>query len=351
MDREVLEKRGAVRGWRRLSSAGAGECTRAHCNLGRDGFYKGPVADAIVAEMERGGGLITHDDLQSYEPVWRNPVHGTYRGYDVWGMGPPSSGGVLIVQMLNMLESLDIDAMGYGSAAAAHAIVEACRRAYADRATHLGDSDFYDVPLARLVSKTYAKQRFADFDPMRVSKSAKVEAGEIPPESRDTTHFSVMDGNGMMVALTTTLNSTYGNKVVVPGTGMLMNNEMNDFSIKMGLPNQFGLVGGNANAIAPGKRMLSSMSPTLVTRDGEPVLVTGVPGGSTIITTVLQVIINIIDHGMSIEDAVSLPRFHHQWQPDVITAEPYAFSPDTQRVLEAMGHDAFRKTRIGRGIG
>lgn len=321
---------------------------------GRAGFYEGEVADLIVAEMERGGGLISHVDLTGYRSVWREPIRGTYRGYTIWGMPPPSSGGVLTVQMLNMLEPFDIGAMGYGSAAASHRLIEAMRRAYADRARHLGDPDFHDVPVDVLTSKAWAQRRFADFDPARATRSVDIAPGELParmPEGDDTTHYSVMDGDGMVVALTTTLNSEYGSRIVVPGTGMLLNNEMDDFSAKSGVMNQYGLLGEEANAIAPGKRMLSSMSPTIVARDGGPVLVTGSRGGSQIITTVLQVIVNVIDHQMSIEDAVTLPRFHHQWRPDVITAEPFAFSPDTQRVLEAMGHDAFRKTRIGRGIG
>lgn len=318
---------------------------------GRDGFYKGPVADAIVAEMERGGGLITHADLAAYQPRWREPVHGTYRGYDIWGMGPPSSGGVLLIQMLNMLETLDIAGMGYGSAAAVHALVEAARRAYADRSVHLGDPDFYQVPIGTLTAKDYAVRRFADFDPERATDSDTIGPGVVADESLDTTHLSVMDGDGMTVALTTTLNDVYGNKIVVLGAGFLLNNEMDDFSSKPGAANLYGLLGDVANAIAPGKRMLSSMSPTIVTRDDKPVLVTGSRGGSMIITTVLQVIVNLIDHSMSVEDAVSLPRIHHQWQPDSITAEPFALSPDTQRILEAMGHDRFFKTRIGRGIG
>ena len=317
---------------------------------GRDGFYRGPVADAIVAEMKRGGGLITHEDLAAYEPVWREPVHGTYRGYDIWGMGPPSSGGPLLVMMLNMLETLDIGALGYGSSDAIHAMVESARRAYADRSRHLGDPDFYDVPLDTLVSKTYAQRRFADFDPAQATLSRDVEPAGIA-EGQDTTHFSVMDGDGMTVALTTTLNAVYGNKIVVPGAGFLLNNEMDDFSVKPGVANLYDLIGEEANAIEPGKRMLSSMSPTIVTRGDDFILATGSRGGSTIITAVLQVIVNLIDHGMTIEDAASLPRIHHQWQPDHIRAEPFAISPDTMRALKAMGHDAFLISRVDRGIG
>lgn len=319
-------------------------------NKGRDGFYNGKTAQLIAAEMQRGGGDITLEDLAGYRSVWRKPIHGTYRGYDIWGMGPPSSGGVLVVQMLNMLEPFDLASMGWGSAAAIHVMVEAERRAYADRAEHLGDPDYYDVPVAMLIDKRYARLRFADFDPDRATDSKAVGAGSWPPESRQTTHLSVMDGNGMMVALTTTLNSGYGNKIVVPGTGMLLNNEMNDFSIKPNTPNQFNLIGREANKIEPGKRMLSSMSPTIVTKDGKPVLITGSPGGSTIITTTLQVLVNVIDFGMSIEDAVSLPRFHHQWKPDVVIYGAWGISPDTLKKLEAMGHH-MSQARFGRGIG
>jgi gamma-glutamyltranspeptidase/glutathione hydrolase len=318
---------------------------------GRDGFYKGRTAKMIAAEMQRGGGDITLEDLATYQSVWREPIHGTYRGHDIWSMGPPSSGGVLIVQMLNMLEPYDIGAMGWGSAAAIHHIVEAARRAYADRAEHLGDPDYYDVPLAMMLDKSYARQRFSDFDPTKAGDSSQIEAGSWPAESPETTHFSVMDGNGMMVALTTTLNSGYGNKIVVPGTGVLLNNEMNDFSIKRDTPNQYGLIGRDANAVEPGKRMLSSMSPTLVTKDDKPILITGSPGGSTIIMTTLQVMMNVIDHGMPIEDAVSVPRIHHQWRPDRIMYEAMAITPDAMRILQGKGHKEFRKLGYGRGIG
>jgi gamma-glutamyltranspeptidase/glutathione hydrolase len=319
---------------------------------GRDGFYKGTTAELIVQEMERGDGEISLEDLANYRSVWRDPVVGTYRGYEIFGMAPPSSGGALVVQILNMLEGHDIGAMGYGSADAIHLMVEAERRAYADRAEHMGDPDHYEVPLAMLVSKQYAKTRFADFQKNEATRSEDISAGgkTWPEESSETTHFSVYK-DGMMVALTTTLNSYFGNKVVVPGTGILLNNEMNDFSIKKNTPNQFDLIGREANAIAPGKRMLSSMSPTLVTKDKKPFLIVGSPGGSTIITTALQVIVNVIDYGMSVDDAVSAPRFHHQWLPDMIMYDKYGISPDTIAALEAMGHSNFREIPYGRGIG
>lgn len=309
---------------------------------GRAGFYEGETADLIVAEMRRGGGIITHADLKNYRAVWREPIGGTYRGYEVYGMPPPSSGGVLVQQMLHMLEPHDVGAMGWGSAALIHLMIEAERRAFADRAEHLGDPDRVAVPTAMLTSRDYAEARFASFDPAKASDSEDIGSGTWPPESHETTHFSVMDKSGMMVAFTTTLNSSYGSKIVIPGTGILMNNEMDDFSIKPGAENQFRLIGREANAIAPGKRMLSSMAPTLVLKDGEPLLITGSPGGPTIITTTLQVLVNVIDHEMSLADAVALPRFHHQWKPDLILMEPYVISPDTRARLEEMGHRGFR---------
>ena len=318
--------------------------------LGRDGFYKGRTAELIVKEMERGGGEITIEDLASYKSVWREPVHGTYRGYDIYGMGPPSSGGVLVQQILNILEPFDIGAMGFASAKTIHLMVEAERRAYADRAEHLGDPDYYEVPMKMLIDKGYAKSRFEDFSDEKATDSKDIGFGSWPAESTETTHFSVYK-DGIMVALTTTLNSSYGNKIVIPGTGILMNNEMDDFSIKKNTANQFGVIGRVANAIEPNKRMLSSMSPTLVTRDGKPVLITGSPGGSTIITTALQVIVNVIDHKMPIDQAVSLGRFHHQWQPNMIMYGKHAISPDSIDILKSMGHVGFREIPYGRGLG
>ncbi|TDJ23543.1 MAG: gamma-glutamyltransferase [Gammaproteobacteria bacterium] len=318
---------------------------------GRDGFYKGETADLIVAEMQRGNGLINHEDLTSYRSVWREPIAGRYRGHEIYSMPPPSSGGVLIVQMLNMLEPFDLAAMGYGSAARAHLLIEAERRAYADRAEHMGDPDFYPVPVHRLIDPGYARTRFADFNVDQASRSQDIGAGQWPSESPETTHISVLDAAGNAVAFTTTLNLSFGSKIVVQGAGFLLNNEMDDFSVKEDTPNAYGLIGRKANAIEPGKRMLSSMSPTVVVKDGKPLLVTGSPGGATIITTVLQVIVNVIDHNMDVSDAVAAPRFHHQWQPDRIIYEPYAFSPDTLRVLDRLGHKNLQPWTYGRGIG
>ena len=305
---------------------------------GRDGFYTGRTADLLVAEMERGGGLIGHDDLKAYGSVWRQPVRGTYRGYEIVSMPPPSSGGVLLVQLLNMLETHDVATMGAENPNTAHLMIEAERRAYADRAEHLGDPDFFAVP-AMLTDKAYAGARLADFASDKASTSEQIDAGRRwPEESPETTHVSVLDAAGNAVAYTTTLNLAYGSKIVVAGAGFLLNNEMDDFSAKPGVPNAFGLVGAEANAIAPGKRMLSSMSPTIVLKDRQPFLVTGSPGGSTIITTVLQVVVNVIDHGMDLAAAVSRPRFHHQWLPNRVVYEPGAFSRQTLDALASRGH-------------
>jgi len=320
---------------------------------GRAGFYAGKTADLLVQEMQDNGGLISHEDLAQYRSVWRPPIRGTYRGYDIVSMPPPSSGGVLLVNMLNMLEGQDLAGQGFGSAKTVHAMIEAERRAYADRAEYLGDPDYFDVPIETLISKAYAQTRYADFDPKRASDSADIGAGQIPVESPDTTHASVMDAAGNAVAYTTTLNLSYGAKMVATGTGVLLNNEMDDFSSKQDTPNFYGLLGRQANAIAPGKRMLSSMTPTIVLKDGEPVLVTGSPGGSTIITTTLQVVINVIDHGMDLADAVASPRFHHQWQPTRTLIEQRGLSPDTLAVLKRMGHTELVEmpSAWGRGIG
>ena len=311
---------------------------------GRAGFYAGRTAELVVAEMTEGGGLISQDDLADYRSVWREPVRGTYRGFEIVSMPPPSSGGALLVQMLNMLEPYDVAASGFGAPATVHLMIEAERRAYADRAEHLGDTDHYDVPLAMLTDKDYARQRFGDFDRLAADKSEEVGAGRWPEESPETTHVSVMDAAGNAVAYTTTLNLGYGSKIVVTGAGFLLNNEMDDFSSKPNTANSFGLIGGEANAIAPGKRMLSSMTPTIVLKDKEPVLVTGSPGGSTIITTVLQVVVNVIEHGMDLAAAVAAPRVHHQWLPNRVRYEPGALSAETLAALGSMGHVDLQET-------
>lgn len=319
---------------------------------GKAGFYEGETADLVVAEMQRGGGVISHDDLTSYESIWRDPLVGTYGPYRIHSMPPPSSGGVLLIQMLNMLEGRKLGELGWNSLDAAHALIEAERRAYADRATHLGDPDFYQVPLAKLIDPDYAAERFSDFDPERATPSTKVEAGTWS-EGPDTTHVSVIDGEGNAVAYTTTINLGYGSKIVVDGAGFLLNNEMDDFAAAPDVPNAFGLLGNEANSIAPAKRMLSSMTPTIVAHEDEDLIfVTGSPGGSTIITTVMQVVLNFIEFGMSPAQAVAAPRFHHQWKPDRVIYEDGAFSQDVLDALEAMGHQGlFSLPETFRGIG
>lgn len=306
---------------------------------GPEAFYEGEVADKIIAEMVAGGGIITAEDLAGYRVLERTPVRGTYRGYDIVSMPPPSSGGVHIVQMLNVLENFDLAAMGRGSAATLHVLAETMRRAFADRSVHLGDPDFYDVPMDWLMSKAYAGQIAAEIPLDRALKSDEVAPGQLPvPESPDTTHFSVMDAEGNAVANTYTLNFSFGSGIMVGGAGFLLNNEMDDFSAKAGVPNAFGLLGGEANAIEAAKRPLSSMTPTMVFKDGEPFLITGSPGGSRIITAVLQSIIGTIDFGLNAAEAVHAPRIHHQWYPDVISLEP-GFGPETVAALEALGHE------------
>ena len=304
---------------------------------GRDGFYRGPTADFLVDAMRAGGGLITHADLASYRPVERAPVEGTYRGHRVLSMPPPSSGGVALVQLLNAVEPHDLGALGFGSSASVHLMAEAMRRVYADRAEWLGDPDFVDVPVAGLTGKGYMTRRMADFDAARAGASDSTVAGA-PPESPQTTHFSIVDRDGFAVSLTTTLNGAYGSLAVAPGTGFLLNNEMDDFSAKPGTPNMFGLVGAEANAIAPGKRMLSSMSPTIVEwPDGRLRLVVGSPGGGRIITTVFETITNVIDHGMDVQAAVAAPRVHHQWLPDVLFVEERGLAADAVAALRERG--------------
>ena len=312
---------------------------------GRNGFYKGKTAQLIVEEMKRGHGEITQEDLAGYTSKWREPVKGTYRDYQVVSMPPPSSGGVLLIQMLNILEAYDLKSMGWGAAEYIHHLVEAQRRAYADRAEYLGDPDFVQVPIEKLMDKAYARKRFEDFDPNRASDSETIGHGDWFKESPETTHFSVMDAHGNAVACTTTLNWGYGSRITVQGAGFLLNNEMDDFSIKPNTSNTYGLLGRKANAIQPKKRMLSSMTPTILLKDGQPFLVTGSPGGSSIINTVLQVILNVVDHEMTLANAVGLPRFHHQWKPDKILYEPYRFSPDTLAVLKQKGHKEISTTR------
>ncbi len=307
-------------------------------DYGRDGFYTGETARLIVAEMERSGGLITLADLAAYRPAERAPVVGMYRGHRVISMGPPSSGGTALLQLLAAVEPFDVRAMGFNSSATVHLMAEAMRRTYADRAEWLGDPDFVNVPVAGLVDTAYVRARMATFDPARTTPSLLVSAGERPRESVQTTHYSVVDADGMAVSTTTTLNGAYGSLLVADGAGFLLNNEMDDFAAAPGVPNQFGLVGSDANAVAPGKRMLSSMTPTIVEDPaGRLLFVVGSPGGGRIITAVFEAILNVVDHGMSVSEAVAAPRVHHQWLPDVLYAERGALARDVADNLRARG--------------
>ncbi|MBV1901932.1 MAG: gamma-glutamyltransferase [Kordiimonadaceae bacterium] len=306
---------------------------------GADGFYKGAVADMIVAAMNQNGGLVTLEDLANYKVVERMPVEGTFMGHKIVSMPPPSSGGVHLVQMLNVLEGYDLKNLGHNSAAYVHRVTETMKYAYSDRSKYLGDPDFTKVPVAALTSKSYAKAIWAKINLEKATPSTEIGPDpKLLRESHDTTHYSVMDKWGNMVANTYTLNFTFGNGKSVAGAGFLLNNEMDDFSAKPGVPNAFGLLGGEANSIQPGKRPLSSMTPTFVFKDGKPYITIGSPGGSLIITSVLQVVLNAIAHDMNISAAVNMPRFHHQWFPDSIFMEP-GFSTDTRRLLAKMGQN------------
>ena len=289
---------------------------------GRDGFYDGETADLIVSEMKANNGLISHDDLNEYSSVYREPIVGSYRGYTIISMGPPSSGGPLIIQMLNMLENFDVSSMTRNSTEFVHMLTEIQRLAYADRAIHLGDPDFYPSPVPMLISKDYAKKRLELVSMDKATPSTDIAAGSTIPESMETTHYSAMDKFGNTVGITTTINLSYGNKKIVDGAGFLLNNEMDDFASSPGSQNAFGLIGYEANSIKPAKRPLSSMSPTIVLNpEGEPLMTIGAAGGSRIITTVLQVIISVIDHKLNVQEAISLGRTHSQWIPDVIRYE------------------------------
>ena len=325
----------------------AATLTRIRDN-GREGFYNGITATLILAEMERGNGIITQADLDNYQAKWRPAIEASYRDHKIITMPPPSSGGIALMQMLEAVEPYALNKIGHNSADYVHLLVEAERRAYADRAQYLGDNDFYDVPVMNLIDRSYILQRMRSFDPNQATPSATIGSGSIIIESEQTTHFSIIDSQGNAVAVTTTLNGAYGSKVVVGSGGFLLNNEMDDFSIKPGYPNMFGLTGGEANAIEPKKRMLSSMTPTIIEKDGEVFFVTGSPGGATIITSVFQSILNVIDFGMGAQDAVSARRFHSQWQPDVVTIEDNVLDSATISILKERGHKFIRKDNIGR---
>lgn len=316
-----------------------GKTLRAISKNGPDGFYKGWVGNAIVASSQAGKGIITQADLDQYQTRELAPVECDYRGYRVVSAPPPSSGGVIICEMLNILEGYPLKDLGFRSAQSVHYQIEAMRHAYVDRNSYLGDPDFVKNPLDRLLDKGYAEKIRAAIDPKKAGVSKDIKPGVAPHEGSNTTHYSITDQWGNAVSVTYTLNDWFGAKVTAAKTGVLLNNEMDDFTSKIGVPNMYGLVQGEANAIAPGKRPLSSMSPTIVSKDGKPVFVVGTPGGSRIITAVLHTILNVVDYGMNVQEAVDAPRFHQQWLPDVTNVEVFALSPDTRKILTDMGHN------------
>jgi len=325
-----------------------GKTLRAIADHGPKAFYEGNIADLIEKDMKANGGIMTKDDLKRYKAVWREPVRGTYRGYEIISMGPPSSGGTHIIQVLNILEGFDLKAMGPNSAAAVNVMAEAMRFAYADRSEYMGDPDFVKVPVDILTSKDYAERLRKRIEPGKATPSDQVRPGtSFKKEGSNTTHYSVMDRFGNAVSITYTINDYYGSAAAVNGAGFLLNNEMDDFAIKPGVPNLYGLIGGDANAVEPFKRPLSSMSPTIVMKDGQVVMVLGSPGGSRIITTVLQVILNVIDHGMTIREAVDAPRVHMQWIPDELRIEKNGLSADTAARLAEMGYKIVVKGNMG----
>lgn len=316
---------------------------------GIDGFYSGITAERIVEEMSGADGIISLEDLKQYRAVWRKPLQSAYKDYKIISMAPPSSGGVALIQLLGIIGQYPVSEWGFHSKAAVHLMVEAERRVYADRAEYLGDPDFVEVPVAALTDPGYLIGRMKDFLMDSATPSSEISAGKIlGNEGEETTHYSVVDSYGNAVSATTTLNSGYGNCVVVTGAGFLLNNEMDDFSVKPGYPNIYGLVGGEANAIEPGKRMLSSMTPTILEKEGDLFMVVGSPGGSTIITSVFQTIINVIEFDMDIKEAVDAPRFHHQWMPDLVYTEEGTFNPDLKAEIETMGHTLSQRGSIGR---
>lgn len=317
---------------------------------GRAGFYEGETAKLLAAEMQKGRGLITEQDLADYKSVWRDPLKATYKDLNIITMPPTSSGGVALLQLMRFVESYPLTQWGWNRDSTVQVMIEAERRVYADRAKFLGDPDFVKVPVAELISYPYLKTRFTDFNWAKATDSRNVRGGNIPGyESLETTHFSIVDRDGNAVSITTTLNGGYGSRVVVGGAGFFMNNEMDDFSIKPGTPNMYGLVGNAANAIAPGKRMLSSMTPTIIEKDGKLLMVVGTPGGSTIMTSVFQTVLNVVEHGMTMQQAVNALKFHHQWLPDKTIFENGAFSEKTQQALQSRGYVLERLTNtLGR---
>ncbi len=315
---------------------------------GREGFYGGQVADQIEAEMAAGGGIISKEDLKNYQSQWREPLVGNYKEYKVITMPPTSSGGIALLQLLNSVEEYPLKRWGFNSDSTVQIMVEAERRVYADRATHLGDPDFYKVPQKYLVNPIYSKYRMKNFNWEKATLSSDIKAGEVPSESEETTHFSIVDRDGNAVSLTTTLNGGYGSMVFVKGAGFLLNNEMDDFSVKPGSPNMYGLLGGEANSIVPGKRMLSSMTPTILEKGGELFMVVGTPGGSTIITSVFQTILNVVEFGKGMQAAVNAKKIHHQWFPDEVVLEKGALDSLSRVNLENKGYKFRERKAIGR---
>lgn len=315
----------------------------------RDGFYKGKVAQLIINEMNSGTGIISQTDLDNYSSIWRDPIIGYFKNHKIISMGPPSSGGIALIQLLNGAEQLETKKYNHNSLEYINTITEIESRVYADRATYLGDPDYYDVPQESLLNKDYMYNRFNEIESTIKTPSSEIKEGSFDiNESNETTHFSIVDKFGNAVSITTTINGAYGSKVVVEGAGFLLNNEMDDFSVKPGYPNMFGLVGGEANAIQPNKRMLSSMTPTILEKDNDLFMVLGTPGGSTIITSVFQTILNVIDYGMGMQEAVDSKKFHHQWLPDVLVVEEKTLSDELNRKLTSIGHKVVNRSSLGR---
>ena len=315
----------------------------------RDGFYSGITADYIIDEMNAGNGIISYEDLNNYSSIWRKPIIGEYKNHKIISMGPPSSGGIALLQLLHGAEKLDVGSYEHNSLYYINTIAEIESRVYADRATYLGDPDFYNVPINELIDKNYLDNRFNIIDPSIKTPSNQVKEGNIQlNESDETTHFSIVDKDGNAVSLTTTINGAYGSKVIVDNAGFILNNEMDDFSVKPGYPNMFGLIGGEANSIEPNKRMLSSMTPTIIEKDNNLYMVLGTPGGSTIITSVFQTILNVIDYNMGMQEAVDAKKFHHQWLPDFLIVEKNTLKSDLKNNLIEKGHKINERSSLGR---
>ncbi|MDQ3277721.1 MAG: gamma-glutamyltransferase [Bacteroidota bacterium] len=345
--RNAFQKGGGWKGGDTLFQPDLANTLKRIRDGGAAGFYEGTTAQLLIEEMKRGGGIITLEDLKNYKAKWRTPQTFNYKGHTIIGMPMPSSGGILLNQMMKMVEERPLASYGFHSPLAVQLMVEAERRAFADRAEHMGDADFYNVPAKQLTDTAYLVSRMRDYKPGEAGNSTVTKPGQLRRESEQTTHLSVIDAAGNAVSVTTTLNNSYGSRTVVGGAGFLLNDEMDDFSIKPGVPNLYGAIGGEANAIAPGKRMLSAMTPTVVLQAGKPFLVVGTPGGTTIPTSVFQTLVGIIDFGLRTEDAVFKPKFHHQWLPDEVAVEK-GFPQSVRDALEKMGYKIVERSSIGR---